>query len=573
MNNNHLEEEPYCIKSSLKPFKYPDVTFSEYLSDKISKIDPNHVALITSKSGNKITYGQLHLVLQELASGLLECGITENDSILFHGDNSIQYLLMFLACTYLGVCISPISPANGSYELLKQAQDFGATTLIIDREKLPTLINAMNQEQFKIISPNIKLMIVMNELQIPTQLYQHINAPAIIYTYEDVYQKGVGQQLSSIPMFPIQPTDHYLIIYTSGSTGLPKGAIHTQYTWLTSIIAMERYHQSEKIKSKCQVLNFPFGHLSGTIFICYTLLNAITAIITTDTSLDNVIKLIEKYRADLLFVTQNIAVDLATNHFEEKYDLTCIKQMQHGGSKIPVKILQIIQEKFPHVEIKEIWGMTEIPSAIRIRNFGEPECLPGNVGTLEANHELKIVDITDGHNLPAFEHGEICIRGPICFAGYLNNESITKLTIDANGWCHTGDIGYYDQYGALYIVDRLKEMIKYKGWSLFPAEIEDFIFQNPKVKNVCVVGVKHITDGHLPRAYIKLKADQKSIDQKMFEEELNESFRKNFGFQKRLRGGIVFVDTIPKTSIGKNDRSYFRNLVKNEIMEKTAFND
>src|SRR5699024_9065978 len=121
----------------------------------------------------------------------------------------------------------------------------------------------------------------------------------------------------------------------------------------------------------------------------------------------------------------------------------------------------------------------------------------GNVGTPLPGVEMKIVDLETGRSLPAGQRGEICFRGPPRFVGYLNNEEATRATIDSDGWYHSGDVGYYDPDGALYVVDRIKEIIKYKYWSIFPAEIEDFLYRHEAVEAACVVGVRHVTDGEL----------------------------------------------------------------------------
>jgi len=127
----------------------------------------------------------------------------------------------------------------------------------------------------------------------------------------------------------------------------------------------------------------------------------------------------------------------------------------------------------------------------------------GCVGTVSANTELKIIDLNSGKSLGPNIDGEICVRGPKLFSGYLNNESATKNSIDSDGWFHTGDIGHYDEKERFYITDRLKELIKYKAWSIAPVEIESLLFTHKSVEAVVVVGVKHETDGQLPRAYVK----------------------------------------------------------------------
>jgi acyl-CoA synthetase (AMP-forming)/AMP-acid ligase II len=153
-------------------------------------------------------------------------------------------------------------------------------------------------------------------------------------------------------------------------------------------------------------------------------------------------------------------------------------------------------------------------------NNNTNEFIPGCVGRVSANTELKIVDIKTGKSLGPNEDGEICLRGPKLFSEYLNNENATKDAIDSNGWFRTGDIGHYDEDERLFVTDRLKELIKFKAWSVAPAEIESCLLSHESVDSVVVIGVKHKTDGQFPRAYVRVK-DGKCVT----EEELIEFVR------------------------------------------------
>ena len=192
--------------------------------------------------------------------------------------------------------------------------------------------------------------------------------------------------------------------------------------------------------------------------------------------------------------------------------------MRYGGAKTSAAKLRVIKEKFPKAAMAEIYAATEFYGHIdnlTNRAIILDQFETGNLGNLQPNVEMKIVDLKSGKSLPAHTHGEICFRGPPCFIGYLNNEEATRSTIDAAGWYHSGDVGYYDHKGNLFITDRIKEMIKYKLYSLIPAEIEDFLHRHEAVEAVCVVGVPHVTDGNLIRAYVKV-VEGKEVDRQHF---------------------------------------------------------
>lgn len=186
---------------------------------------------------------------------------------------------------------------------------------------------------------------------------------------------------------------------------------------------------------------------------------------------------------------------------------------------------------------------------------------PGNLGTVKPNMEMKIVDLETGRALPPGERGEICFRGECCFVGYLNNPKATKETLDSNGWYHSGDMGYCSADGDLFFVDRQKEMLKYKMYTIIPAEIEDFLSSHEAVGGVCVVGVPHQMDGIWIRAYVELLPGKK-----LTEHELIEEVKQNMGSKNQLKAGVRFVNNMARTLIGKIDRNYFKQLVREELI-------
>ena len=196
-----------------------------------------------------------------------------------------------------------------------------------------------------------------------------------------------------------------------------------------------------------------------------------------------------------------------------------------------------------------------------IRNPDDNKYVPGDVGQVAPHMQMKIIDLQTGKSLPAGKDGEICLRGPLMFKGYLNNEEATARTIDKDGWLHTGDVGHYNEDGHLFITDRIKEMIKFRYFSVFPAEIEACLLEHDGIAGVVVIGVKHKVDGECIRAYIELKKGRE-----VSENDIHKYMRERMGDQKQLRAGVVFVEEIPRTAIGKPDRQHFKKMVKDEII-------
>ena len=206
-----------------------------------------------------------------------------------------------------------------------------------------------------------------------------------------------------------------------------------------------------------------------------------------------------------------------------------------------------------------------------------PEYIPRNLGRPAPYTQLKVIDIKTGQSLGPNIDGEICVKGEKLFSGYLNDKKATEESIDSDGWFRTGDIGHYDEENRFYITDRLKEMIKYGLQQVSPIQVEQFLLTHKSVAEVVVVGVKHKTDTQSPRAYVT-KIPGVDITEEELKEyvsglRINTSvvyniyFADNMNVSDRLRAGVVFVEEIRRTTIGKVDRRYFKQLVANELID------
>ena len=353
-----------------------------------------------------------------------------------------------------------------------------------------------------------------------------------------------------------------MMVYTSGSTGLPKGAAHTQKTALAMLLNFQLSQETKLVTDSVFTMWHPMGHISGTMLLFYICQNRVTAVLHNSNDMDVIVPNIEKYHSNCLFMSPEQAGKLADGDYHKQYDLSSIQVIVYGGCKYPLHIIQKIEELFPNALVINKYGATESLGQVLVQNYGKPDFKMGSVGKVQPNMEMKIVDISTGMNLPENKNGEICFRGPTCFVGYLNNEEKTKETIDELGWYHTGDMGYYDEEHNLFIVDRIKELIKYRHWSVAPAEIEEFLQTHPAVEEACVVGVSHVSGTELIRAYVKVRSGHTITKQ-----ELTQYVQDNMGIQKRLYGGVCFVDRLPKTSIDKIDRQYFKKLIKDIILD------
>jgi len=268
---------------------------------------------------------------------------------------------------------------------------------------------------------------------------------------------------------------------------------------------------------------------------------------------------VQKYRGTLLHIVPPIALLLAKHPSVLEFNLSSVRGILSGAAPLGEETELQIQKRFPSAVIKQGFGMTELSPTTHATPYGFSK--NGSVGVIVPNVECKIIDPETGEELPPGRLGELCCRGPNVMKGYLNNLAATKATIDEEGFLHTGDLVRCDEDGFFYIVDRLKELIKYKGFQVAPAELEALLLSHPQVVEACVVGKLDQMAGELPAAFVVLRPPVagSSDKQTLTENELHKWVDERVAPHKRLRGGVFFVKEIPKSASGKLLRRLLRS--------------
>ena len=234
---------------------------------------------------------------------------------------------------------------------------------------------------------------------------------------------------------------------------------------------------------------------------------------------------------------------LAHHPMIDAYDLSCVELIASGGAPLGADLQHAVAARFPHAAVGQAWRMTETAVGVTMpdRKFGT---VPGSVGRVQPNTELRVVDTQSGRDLGPGERGELWVRGPQVMAGYLNRPDATAETIDADGWLHTGDLGYVDGDGNVFIVDRLKELIKVNAYQVAPAELEALVSTHPAVADAAVVPRPDEKYGEIPVAVVVPRGEEVEAD------DLMAWMSERVAPHKRIRS-VRFVDAIPKTPSGK----------------------
>lgn len=263
----------------------------------------------------------------------------------------------------------------------------------------------------------------------------------------------------------------------------------------------------------------------------------------------------QKYKIKSIAVVPPILVFLSKSPIVDKFDLSSLLEVGCGAAPLSSEVQQEFQKSFKNVRIRQGYGMTETTLVV---TWTVDTLKSGSVGKVQSGVKAKVID-ENGKSLGPNQKGELCFKGKNMMKGYIGNKKVTKETIDENGWLHTGDIGYYDEDKDFFIVDRMKELIKYKAYQVPPAEIEALLLIHPKINDAGVIGIPDQDAGELPMAFVVKKPGME-----VSEKEIIEFIEKNVSNPKRLRGGVRFVNEIPKNPSGK----ILRRLLREQIESK-----
>lgn len=348
------------------------------------------------------------------------------------------------------------------------------------------------------------------------------------------------------------------IMMSSGTTGLPKGVLQSQENILSIIQSYRPIFQLLKmIYDKIPIMMniAPWFHGFGLIYlILIACSHEACTVFLPKFEEELFYKSIEKYKINSVMVVPAIMVMLTKSSLFNKYDLSSVREFICTTASLSKETEQKVKERFKHeINIRQGYGLTEATFGLlsSFTNFK-----PGSVGQPVKGVYVKVID-EHGKVLGPNQPGELCFKSARIMKGYINDQRSTDETIK-DGWLHTGDIGYYDDDFDFFIIDRIKELIKYKGFQVPPSELESLLLTNPKVLDCGVIGIPDEVAGELPFAFI---VKQQNVN--VTEDEIKKFIEKNSSSAKWLRGGVKFVDEIPKNSTGKILRRELRQMYKN----------
>ncbi|CAK8564192.1 unnamed protein product [Lathyrus sativus] len=539
MSPSPLQQQEFIFRSKLPDIEIPThLPLHSYLFQNLSQFH-NRPCLINGDTGQTFSYSDVHLTARKIASGLNTIGINQGDVIMIVLRNSPQFALTFLGASFCGAAITTANPFYTSSELAKQATAT-KTKLIVTQSAYVNKI-----KEFAKIN-NIKIVCIDDSSSASSPSLESEQSE------EDVVDFSVltNADENEAPEVKINPNDVVALPFSSGTSGLPKGVMLTHENLVTTIAQLvdgENPHQYTNCDDVLLCV-LPMFHIYAlnSILLCGIRAGA-AVLIVEKFEIKTVLDLIEKYKVTVVSFVPPIVLALVKSGESHRYDLSSIRVMITGAAPMGMELEQAVKDRMPQTVLGQGYGMTEAgPLSISLAFAKEPfKTKPGACGTVVRNSEMKIVDTETGVSLPRNKSGEICIRGTKVMKGYLNDPEATKKTIDNDGWLHTGDIGFIDEDDELFIVDRLKELIKYKGFQVAPAELEALLIAHPNISEAAVVPLKDEVAGELPIAFVV-----RSKGSKISEDEIKQYVSQQVVFYKRINR-VYFTDAIPKAASGK----------------------
>ncbi|CAK8535570.1 unnamed protein product [Lathyrus sativus] len=509
---NHLPLHSYCFQN-----------LSQFYS---------HPCLIHAPTGKLYTYSEVQLTSRKVASGFNKLGIQQGDVIMILLPNSPEFVFSFLAASYLGAIATSANPFFTAPEIEKQAKASNAKLIITQAcycDKIKELLNNTDHRKLVLIDSTA----------------DDDNNNVHFSTLTDADEKD-------LPEAKIHPDDVVALPYSSGTTGLPKGVMLTHRGLVTSIAQQvdgenpNLYYRNDDV-ILCVLPLFHIYSLNS-VLLCGLRVKA-TIVLMPKFEINAFLSLVSKHRVTVAPVVPPIVLAIAKSRDLNKYDLSSIRILKSGGAPLGKEMEESVRTKFPKAILGQGYGMTEAGPVLSMSLAFAKEALTvkgGACGTVVRNAEMKIVDSETGNSLPPNKLGEICIRGQQIMKGYLNDLEATDRTIDKEGWLHTGDIGYIDEDDELFVVDRLKELIKYKGFQVAPAELEALLLSHPKISDAAVVPMNDEAAGEVPVAFVVRSNGYTDLT----EDEVKQFIFKQVVFYKRINKVFV-VDAIPKSASGK----------------------
>ncbi|MGI8838114.1 MAG: AMP-binding protein [Pyrinomonadaceae bacterium] len=512
--------------------KIPEVPVTSFVFQNSAALG-NKPALIEGETGRTITYAQLADSIRRAAAGLAARGFKAHEVFGILSPNVPEFAIAFHAVATLGGICTTVNPLYTEHEIGQQLKDAGARFLVTVPECLAKALGAANEA-------GVEEVFVFGEAEGATPF-------ATLLENDGSFSEPKIDPREDIVALP----------YSSGTTGLPKGVMLTHHNLVANMRQMEGLAYFSKSDTLICVL--PLFHIYGLVVVLNMgLYEGATIVTMRRFDLELFLQAVQKYNVTLAHLVPPIVLALSKSPIVANYKLTTLRTLFSGAAPLDASLTRACMTRLG-CDLRQGYGMTETSPVTHSSPADKGQVKFGSVGPPAPNTECKIVDLATGEELGPNQEGEVCVRGPQIMKGYLNQPEATAQTIDPDSWLHTGDVGYADEDGHFFIVDRAKELIKYKGFQVPPAELEAILLTHSCVADAAVIPYPDDEAGEVPKAVVVLKAESTP-------QAIMDFVAERVAPHKRIRV-LEFIDKIPKSPSGKILR---RMLVQADRERKNA---
>ncbi|KAF9206560.1 hypothetical protein BGZ49_002229 [Haplosporangium sp. Z 27] len=509
---------------------YPVQDIYHYLESNPFNVPPGKKLFVNPDTEEYITFGEFQLETKHFAAGLQDTfDFKPNEVLAILSYNQYDFGVPILGALCAGGIVTTINHSYTLDEVVHQLKDSGAKYMVTTIDLLPTASKAAD---------------ICGIAQDAILLFGPDDPTSGKRSYKSIYAKRLATPVK------IDMEETAYLCYSSGTTGKSKGVMLTHGNITANLVQIMNY-DAEVIKEKdLVILGFlPLYHVYGLMNCLHiSLITGTETIVMPKFDLPLFLNNIQKYKVTNTFIVPPVALALAKHPIVLQYDLTSLRHIYCGAAPLPMELCRLIEGRLG-VYCRQGFGMTEASPLVACQrpNQHGPD---GSVGPLVAGLKAKVVDTTTGEELGVGQQGEWLLKGPNVMKGYLNNIEATKHTIREDGWMHTGDVVYVDEQGNWFVVDRLKELIKYKGFQIPAAELEALLQTHPKVLDAAVIPVYDVNQAtEIPRAYVVPHEYASAND--VLKKDIEQFIEGKVAHHKKLRGGVVFIQEIPKSASGK----------------------
>ncbi|GJP87154.1 hypothetical protein CBS115989_10883 [Aspergillus niger] len=526
---------------SVSPFpdvEIPSVDLWSFLFERSDRpYPPSHPLFVDPLTNRSLTFQQIRQRALHFGHHLQsQWSWQPGDVLVIFAPNAIDLPPLIWGTLAIGGVVCPVNPSYRAEELRHPLTDAGAKAIVTTTAQAPIVYEAIDR-----VGLSRDRVILLDQLE---PLWKSIK----VSDYTAPHRP------------PIQNPEKDLsfLVYSSGTTGLPKGVMLSHRNMVANLLQSAVVEQGQLVWNQDRIVGvLPFFHIYGIGFLLnYTVYTGVPMYVLPRFQFPSFCDTIQRHRITYAYVVPPVILELVSNPATTKdYDLSSLRMAVSAAAPLAVDLIHAAREKLGLV-VRQAYGMSECAPAVHFQTWSEASTHPGSVGRLIPNMKAKYHPI---HDDSSSKEKELWVQGPNVFLGYLNNPTANKESFSEDGYYKTGDVGYEDDQGNFYITDRVKELIKYNGFQVAPAELEGIVLGHPAVRDVGVVGVKSgLAGSELPRAYVVVKGDV--VGDERLEKEIVEFVEKRVIGYKRLRGGVRFVESIPRNPSGKILRRELKRL-------------